>query len=84
MTPIRHLAGLATRRGEICGLAKNMELRLVAEGVETIGQREILEGLGCELAQGFHLTPPLPSEEVSHLIAREVSAGLQREASMSS
>jgi diguanylate cyclase len=45
-------------------LAKNMELRTVAEGVET---REVLEKLmemGCEMVQGYYLSRPLPPDQV--------------------
>ncbi len=50
-------------------LAHSLGLEAVGEGVETAEQLEHLEGMGCELAQGFHLARPLPREEVELLLA---------------
>jgi diguanylate cyclase (GGDEF)-like protein len=49
-------------------LAHNLGLRTVAEGIEDAFTFERLRALGCELAQGFHLSKPLgPSALVSWL-----------------
>lgn len=42
------------------GLAANLGLAVVAEGVETREQLETLRGLGCDLMQGFLFSPALP------------------------
>ncbi|MGO9908613.1 MAG: putative bifunctional diguanylate cyclase/phosphodiesterase [Solirubrobacteraceae bacterium] len=42
-------------------LAHNLGLRTVAEGIEDAFTFERLRALGCELAQGFHLSEPLPA-----------------------
>ncbi|HUA49571.1 MAG TPA: bifunctional diguanylate cyclase/phosphodiesterase [Solirubrobacteraceae bacterium] len=42
-------------------LAHNLGLRTVAEGIEDAFTFERLRALGCELAQGFHLSKPLPA-----------------------
>ena len=47
----------------IVGLARQLELEVVAEGVETCGQRELLLGLGCDLAQGFLFSGPKPADQ---------------------
>lgn len=44
----------------IIGLARALHLSLVAEGVETARQAEVLRRLGCEEAQGFHFARPGP------------------------
>lgn len=49
-------------------LADIFGLHIVAEGVETKAQQEILEGLGCHDFQGFLFSKPLPAEEVSLLL----------------
>ena len=45
----------------IVGLARQLELEVVAEGVETCGQRQLLLELGCDLAQGFLFSSPQPN-----------------------
>ena len=51
----RHRAIVRT----ITGFAEDLGLRLIAEGVETAEQAELLRGLGCARAQGFLYAPPL-------------------------
>ena len=43
-------------------LAHSLKLTVVAEGVETEGQRDMLELLGCDCLQGFLLGRPLPAD----------------------
>ena len=47
----------------IIGLARNLRLQTVAEGVETVGQRDFLIEAGCDLMQGYLFSRPLPPEE---------------------
>jgi diguanylate cyclase (GGDEF)-like protein len=51
------------------GLAKTLDMKVVAEGVETAEQLAQLQELGCELAQGNYISQALPSEDASALIA---------------
>jgi diguanylate cyclase (GGDEF)-like protein len=48
----------------IIQLARTLRLQVVAEGVETEGQLELLRALGCGRAQGYLFSRPLPAEEV--------------------
>jgi len=41
----------------------SLELKIVAEGVETKEQAESLLDVGCEFLQGFYFSPPIPPEE---------------------
>lgn len=50
-------------------LAHNLGLKVVAEGVETQGHLEMLAAFGCDMAQGYHISRPLPTLEVRHLLA---------------
>jgi diguanylate cyclase (GGDEF)-like protein len=43
-------------------LAHELGLRVVAEGVETAGQRDILVGIGCDELQGFYLARPMTAD----------------------
>ena len=45
-------------------LAHNLGLRTVAEGIEDAFTFERLRALGCELAQGFHMSRPLPASSL--------------------
>jgi len=45
-------------------LAHALGLRVVAEGVETSGQRDILLGLGCDELQGFLFARPMPAADL--------------------
>ena len=53
----------------IVGLGHNLGMHVVAEGVETREQLELLQDLDCEYAQGFFIGEPLPAEEVGPLLA---------------
>jgi diguanylate cyclase (GGDEF)-like protein len=58
----------------IVGLAHNLGIEVVAEGVETAEHLQHLQLLGCELAQGFHLSAPLTAEEAKRLLTPERTA----------
>jgi EAL domain-containing protein (putative c-di-GMP-specific phosphodiesterase class I) len=58
----------------ILDLARSLDMHVVAEGVETVGQRDSLSALGCDTAQGFLFSKPISPrataailEERSHL-----------------
>ncbi len=53
----------------ILSLARTLQLRAVAEGVETSIQADALAALGCELAQGHYFSPPISAQAVSELLA---------------
>jgi diguanylate cyclase (GGDEF)-like protein len=52
----------------IIQLAHSLHLTVVAEGVETEGQRDMLELLGCDCLQGFLLGRPLPADAFEALL----------------
>jgi EAL domain-containing protein (putative c-di-GMP-specific phosphodiesterase class I) len=45
------------------GLAHDLGLSVVAEGVETEAAWRLLKKLGCDVAQGYHISRPLPADE---------------------
>jgi diguanylate cyclase (GGDEF)-like protein/PAS domain S-box-containing protein len=48
----------------ILAIADTYGLDVVAEGVETSKQAEVLRSLGCQKGQGFHFARPMPAEEL--------------------
>jgi diguanylate cyclase (GGDEF)-like protein len=51
----------------IVNLAMALNLRVVAEGVETVGQRDLLVKMGCNELQGFLFAMPMPAYELERL-----------------
>ena len=51
-------------------LARHLGMEVVAEGVETEQALKELRHLGCEVAQGFLISPPLPSEALELWLAK--------------
>ena len=49
-------------------LAKSLGLAVIAEGIETKKQLEIVTSLGCEYGQGYYFDKPLPADEAEELI----------------
>jgi diguanylate cyclase (GGDEF)-like protein/PAS domain S-box-containing protein len=58
----------------VIGLAHALGLKVVAEGVETVGQLEILRSLQCDLAQGFLFSVPRPASEIAASFPMPLSA----------
>uniref|UniRef100_UPI001319F648 EAL domain-containing protein n=2 Tax=Cronobacter sakazakii TaxID=28141 RepID=UPI001319F648 len=54
----------ATIVSAIVALAKTLNLRVVAEGVETVEQQQFLTELGCNTLQGYLLGKPLAPEVI--------------------
>jgi diguanylate cyclase (GGDEF)-like protein/PAS domain S-box-containing protein len=48
----------------LISLAHRLGIKVVAEGVETKEQRDLLFSLGCDYAQGFYFCHPLPAQEI--------------------
>ncbi len=50
--------------GAVIAMAHGLELEVVAEGVENLGQIQVLRAKGCDQAQGYYYTPALDAEEM--------------------
>ncbi|GAD22816.1 EAL domain-containing protein [Acidovorax sp. MR-S7] len=53
----------------ILGMARNLELEVVAEGVETEAQRDFLSDHGCDVYQGYLFGRPMPVDALEALLA---------------
>ena len=51
-------------------VARGLGLNVVAEGVETEGQKAALLGLGCPQMQGYYFARPCPADQLQELLAR--------------
>ena len=43
---------------------------MVAEGIETAEQLDLLRGMGCDYGQGYYFAKPLPGAEAGEFLAR--------------
>lgn len=55
----------------VIALSKAMKLEVVAEGVETQAQINLLRDYGCDFVQGYYYSKPISAEQVSKLIAEQ-------------
>jgi diguanylate cyclase (GGDEF)-like protein/PAS domain S-box-containing protein len=53
-------------------LAHGLGLVVVAEGVEDAHTCDLLEGMGCDIVQGYHLSRPLPADQVGAFLPPRV------------
>ena len=58
----------------VIGIAKSMNLDLIAEGVETESQLEFLKAEGCKLIQGFYFSKPLSAENAREYLQQHYIA----------
>ena len=49
-------------------LAKQLGLKVTAEGVENLEQLTILKDMNCDIAQGYHFSKPVPKEQIDNMI----------------
>lgn len=56
----------------IVSLAQGLKLKIVAEGVETDFQRQMLQDLGCELGQGYLWWKPLIKDDADRILAEQI------------
>jgi diguanylate cyclase (GGDEF)-like protein len=57
-------------------MGRNLNLRVIAEGVETPKEREFLESHQCDEAQGFYFSRPVRSEEFANLLANGIPSSV--------
>ena len=55
----------------ICTLASNLGMEVVAEGVETREQLDLLRSLECEYGQGFYFSRPVPADDATAMVMED-------------
>jgi EAL domain-containing protein (putative c-di-GMP-specific phosphodiesterase class I) len=55
-------------------LGHNLGLTIVAEGVESTEALDALAGFGCDVAQGYYLSRPMPLQMFDHWLTDRVGA----------
>jgi diguanylate cyclase (GGDEF)-like protein len=58
----------------IIDLAHSLEIEVIAEGIESRRQANVLGEIGCLNGQGFHYSPPVPAEEISAYLTAGAAA----------
>ena len=54
--------------GSLIDIGRSLGIKVVAEGVETYEQADILRGLGCDMLQGFAFARPMPAETLESML----------------
>lgn len=52
----------------IASLCEGLEMEMVAEGIETIAHQQLVQGVGCKVAQGFLFYHPMPALQITDLL----------------
>lgn len=60
----------------VLGLGRALDLSVVAEGVETTAQAEMLRMAGCALLQGYLIGRPAPMAQFDQIVGREAGVPL--------
>ena len=79
MSLVQALEGAGSEKAQaqvrsLCEMAKALGLSVVAEGVEASEQASLLITLGCDHAQGYYFSPPVPAEDADHLVEHGLQA----------
>ncbi|MEN3373210.1 EAL domain-containing protein [Dechloromonas sp. ZS-1] len=55
----------------VVSMGRSLRMTVLAEGVETPGQLALLRRMGCDMAQGYLFSRPVPADEMADLLARQ-------------
>jgi diguanylate cyclase (GGDEF)-like protein len=57
-------------------MVQKLGMKVVAEGVETLAQMELLQGLECEIGQGYFISRPIPESELYSILPEKLAFGI--------
>ena len=55
----------------IVSIGRSLDIAIVAEGVETTEQLEILQSMNCDEVQGYLISRPVPPEDIPALLTKK-------------
>lgn len=55
----------------IINMAKSLDLDIIAEGIETVGQLTLLRAKGCAVGQGYYFSVPLPARDLETMLRKK-------------
>jgi len=55
----------------VAQLARMLDLQVVAEGIETVEQVNVLRSLGCDFAQGYYISRPLSAAQMADFVTKQ-------------
>lgn len=58
---------------QVVSMSNKLKLGLLAEGVETLEQVELLQSIGCDQVQGYYYAKPMPEDEFFELLKQQYS-----------
>ena len=58
----------------ILDLGNALDMQVIAEGIETEGQRDVLLDMGCENGQGYWLSKPMPADAATKMLIQQYAA----------
>jgi len=61
-----------TLASTIIAMARSLHMHVIAEGVETDAQLAYLRGRNCDIFQGFHFSQPIPPDQLTELLRRNL------------
>ncbi len=65
---VEHSADDAAIVQGVISMAHHLGIKVVAEGIETEAQRDILVGWGCDILQGYLFAKPMPLDDLTHCL----------------
>jgi len=74
---VRNLAGDASDRKiarAVISLGQKLNMKVIAEGVETDEQLAFLQDSECDEIQGYHFSRPVESEAIAHMLRKQTKA----------
>lgn len=77
ITPLETSEDARSITRAIIELGHHLGMRVIAEGVETAAQRDLLQSMGCDEGQGFLWSPALPADEFSGWDPPSAGAGAE-------